>query len=194
MNEPSYRNAIDADAVQIAKLHADSWRANYRGMLNEHYLNGDIDSDRLDVWSRRIGDAPAKQLVMVGEQGGAVVGFICAYEGADTTWGALIDNLHVRPDFMNGGVGTQLLLLAGRWLSERNAQAGTFLWVMEANARARRFYESLGATNSEQIIKTDLPGGSIASNCRYTWRTAQDLAAMAESKLRRGPQVRATSS
>jgi ribosomal protein S18 acetylase RimI-like enzyme len=189
MNEPLYRNAIDADAVQIAKLHADSWRANYRGMLNEDYLNGDIDSDRLDVWTRRIGEAPANQLVIVGEQRGEVVGFVCVYEGADPEWGALIDNLHVRPDFMKGGIGTQLLLRAGRWLSERNAQAGTFLWVMEANVRARRFYERLGATNSEQIIKTDLPGGSIASNCRYTWRTAQDLAAMAASRFPCSPIV-----
>lgn len=187
MNEPIYRKAVDADALQIAKLHADSWRANYRGMLNEDYLNGDIDSDRLDVWARRIGDAPANQLVMVGEQGGAVVGFICVYEGADPAWGALIDNLHVRPDSMARGVGARLLFLAGRWLSERNPQAGAFLWVMAANARARRFYEGLGATNSAQIIKTDLPGGSSAPNCRYTWRTAQDLAAMAASKLRRGP-------
>jgi hypothetical protein len=58
MNEPWYRNAIDADAAQIAKLHADSWRANYRGMLNDHYLNGDIDADLATMAASRARRGP----------------------------------------------------------------------------------------------------------------------------------------
>jgi hypothetical protein len=46
------------DAEQVALVHAGSWRRHYRGAYSDSYLDGDIVTDRLSVWSARLA-APA---------------------------------------------------------------------------------------------------------------------------------------
>jgi hypothetical protein len=50
------RSAIEADAADIAAIHSASWRDAYAGILSPDFLNGDIEQDRLRVWSQRLAD------------------------------------------------------------------------------------------------------------------------------------------
>lgn len=94
-DEPVLLRAADAgDAEGVALLHADSWRRHYRGVYSDAFLDGDVASDRLAVWSARLA-APAGSETVVAEQGGQLVGFVHVVFGADPRWGSLIDNLHV---------------------------------------------------------------------------------------------------
>lgn len=45
-----FREATGADAMAVATLHAESWRAFYRGAYRDEYLDGDVFEDRLRVW------------------------------------------------------------------------------------------------------------------------------------------------
>ena len=45
------RGATLPDAEQIAALHADSWRRNYRGAYPDTFLDGEVFEDRRDAWS-----------------------------------------------------------------------------------------------------------------------------------------------
>src|SRR6185436_17727278 len=90
------RTATLADAEAIASLHADSWRTTYRGAMRDAYLDGDVVTERRAVWQERLATPAPNQHVLVAEQAGAVVGFACAYGGADAVWGTELDNLHVR--------------------------------------------------------------------------------------------------
>jgi hypothetical protein len=92
-----FRVAGAADATAIAALHADSWRRHYRGVYSDGFLDGDIGSDRLAVWSARLAVATSETAyTAVAEDDDGLVGFTHVVFDADPRWGALLDNLHVR--------------------------------------------------------------------------------------------------
>jgi hypothetical protein len=49
-----------------------------------------------------------------------------------------------------------------------------FLWVFEANVRARDFYARLGATVVERAV-VEPPGGGSLAEWRYAWSNIDDL-------------------
>jgi ribosomal protein S18 acetylase RimI-like enzyme len=100
--------------------------------------------------------------------GTTVVGFICGFADEDRDWGSYIDNLHVAGTMQGRGIGRALMRAVAEWLEEVQPARGVYLWVMEANAPARGFYEHLEAASAGTIDLMD-PGGGHAPNCRYVW-------------------------
>ncbi len=47
------REATAAEAATIASLHAESWRAAYRGILTDKFLDNDVHRERLALWQER---------------------------------------------------------------------------------------------------------------------------------------------
>jgi GNAT superfamily N-acetyltransferase len=90
------------------------------------------------------------------------------------TWGALLDNLHVRYGLKRQGVGTRLLGLTAQAVLAARPGSGLYLWVLERNAGARAFYEARGGTCVESVEVLP-PGGDPArlkgkpKGLRYTW-------------------------
>lgn len=70
---------------------------------------------------------------------------------------------------------------AAEWLCRVAPERGVYLWVMEANARARAFYDRLGGSNASVVEKVD-PGGGRAPNCRYVWSSPRELLESCESR------------
>jgi ribosomal protein S18 acetylase RimI-like enzyme len=169
-----FREATPEDAASIAALHAESWRAHYRGAYRDEYLDGDVAVDRLRVWEARLAAPPPNQLVVLAEEDGDLIGFACAYGGHDATWGSLLDNIHVRREHQRRGVGAGLLAEVAAWCRAGYGGSGLYLWVLEQNDRAQRFYRSLGASDQGGEI-SEPPGGGKIHGRRYAWRTVPDL-------------------
>jgi GNAT superfamily N-acetyltransferase len=169
-----FRDATLADAQNIAALHAASWRRAYRGMLRDEYLDTDLESERTRVWVGRLTTPKPKQRVLLAESSDQLAGFACAFGSEDPDLGTLLDNLHVRHDFQDQGIGAGLLMQIASWCQEEFAGEGLFLWVLEPNLQARRFYENLGATKVGAEVWQSPDGGAIPSLC-YAW---SDLAAL----------------
>ena len=112
-----YREANEHDADAIAALHAESWRRHYRGAYLDAYLDGDILSERLEVWTSRLTPPRVNQFTVCARVEGDVVGFAHTTFDQDFKWGALLDNLHVRSDVKRAGIGTRLLSEAASELS-----------------------------------------------------------------------------
>ncbi len=165
------RIATRADTDAIAALHAESSRFAYRGAYTDEYLDGPVYADRARVWDERLSAPPAHQYVVLAEDTDGLAGFACAYGNDDERWGTLVDNLHVRPDRHRQGTGTRLLAEVAAWCRQQYPGSGLYLWVHEQNDRARRFYESLGATEQERRSSV-APGGGTTINCRCVWSTA----------------------
>ena len=168
------RAARAADAEAIAVLHTDSWRRTYRGMMPDAFLDGDVLANRRQVWHERLAMLDPRRLVSVAMDDDQLAGFICTVAGEDPVWGAFIDNLHVAAARHGQGIGRALMQGTARWLRDSGDSGGVYLWVMEANAGARRLYERLGAANAGTVIKED-PGGGRAPNCRYVWPRVEML-------------------
>ncbi len=171
-----YRPAKPSDAESIASLHARSWRENYRGAFLDAFLDGDLPGERLRVWRERLERPPADQLVQLAVEGADLVGFVCAYGGHDPPWGSFVDNLHVAGAAKRTGVGSSLMRQVGAWLVPRYREMGVYLWVLESNASARRFYERLGGQNAGVSIM-ETHGGAMVRSCRYIWPRAEGLCA-----------------
>lgn len=171
----AYRPARREDADAIALLHTRSWRENYRGSLTDAFLDGELPEERLAVWRGRLEDPVESQFVQLALLGDELVGFVCAYGAEDPHWGSLIDNLHVARSAKRRGVGASLMRAAGDWLGSAHPEHPVYLWVLEANGVARRFYESLGAANAGVCVM-ETHGGAVVRSCRYTWPSGRALA------------------
>ncbi len=157
------REAIAADARACAEVHVEGWRWAYRGLLPDAYLDRLSVEDRERMWREGF-EAPGGRVAWVAEAGGRVVGFCVTgpSEDADADRGtAEVYAIYLLPEVVGTGVGRRLFEHAVDDLRRRGFRTAT-LWVLEANERARRFYERAGwrtdgAVNQERIDRANLP-------------------------------------
>lgn len=170
-----YRQVTELDAGAIAALHADSWRRHYRGAYLDSYLDGDILPERRSVWTLRLQPPRRGQFTVCAEAHGEIIGFAHTIFDSDPTWGALLDNLHVRSDAKRAGIGTTLLSETGTALVRDRPGQPLHLWVLDQNAAAQAFYASPGGTNVETSLRGPFPGGGRALGHRYFWPEPSSL-------------------
>jgi ribosomal protein S18 acetylase RimI-like enzyme len=177
-----YREATTDDAKAIADLHADSWRRHYRGAFLDSYLDGDVVADRMAEWTGRLSRPESENwYTVVADLGGVVAGFAHTILDADPTWGAYLDNLHVRHDFKRHGIGARLLIGTAQTVAQRRPSSGLYLWVLEQNVAAQAFYERQGGSRVERELTGPFPGGGYAFSFRYAW---PDPSTLTELSLR----------
>src|SRR6187549_2941734 len=173
------------DASAIARIHTDSWRRHYRGMYSDRYLDGDLYAERLAVWTERMTQNAPDHFTLVADHDGRPVGFAHVALGADTVWGALVENLHVAHSMQRSGVGTLLLERVASMVSERQPHSGIFLWVLEQNEPAIAFYVARQGTLRD--CEPSSPPGKDPRNLhgqpmriRVTWSNPELLLRRAE--------------
>lgn len=172
----TFRTAQLDDAATVARLHADSWRRHYRGAYSDAYLDGDLLTDREQVWSTRLAAAAGTVTVLAEDEAGAA-GFLHLVLDEDERWGSLVDNLHVRHDRQRTGVGGALLRRAAGAVAERARARAMYLWVLEQNHNAQRFYAAMGGSSVEKALVTASGGvpGRLAGapeKLRIVWAEA----------------------
>ncbi len=169
------REASQDDLVNIAELHAQSWRENYNSVLTEKYLNEMVHSDRAKVWEERLNNPPANQYILIAEADGVFCGFVCVYGAKHPKFGTIIDNLHVNSDIKGKGIGTKLLISAATWAVAHYKTDNLYLEVLECNSKAIGFYESLGGKNLD-IAYWYTPCGNKVKEFIYSWGLPENLA------------------
>ena len=162
------RPAAFSDHPAIAKLHAENWRLNYRGILSNDYLDNEVENERLDNWCKKLNNPAPGQFVTVAEYGNNLVGFCSLIINEDPVFGSYIDNLHVSSGQQKSGIGKMMMHNAATTIAEKADSPKMYLWVYEANANARSAYEKMSATNFETLDLANVDG-TISPTCRYTW-------------------------
>src|SRR5579864_900003 len=103
------RAATYSDASAIAKLHANSWRLAYRGVLSDDYLDSQADRDRSNLLEERLNSLAPDQSVFVLGEDGCLIGFACVYANHHPDFGSFLNNLHVAEGRLRLGCGTRLM-------------------------------------------------------------------------------------
>lgn len=172
------RRGGPADAEAIAGLHADSWRRHYRGAYADAYLDGDVEAERLGVWTQRLASQDRSTSTLIAEADGAFVGFVHIVFDADPRWGSLVDNLHVVWARKRARVGSRLMSAAGAAVLQHGG--GLYLWVLEQNVDAQSFYVARGGRRVESRLVPP-PGGRAERlngspvGVRMAWPDPADL-------------------
>jgi GNAT superfamily N-acetyltransferase len=169
------RDAMTADLPAIAEIHASSWRAAYRGILPDAFLDGDLLEERNTRWSGIAERMGPRDNLLIATEGKRAVGFIAGWTsvtlGCEDGYGLFIDNLHVRPDLRGNKYGESLFRALARNATGDNktadAKTGAYLWLLDGNAPAHRFYNRLGGRDGERRM-IEL-GGRTVNETRIVW-------------------------
>lgn len=137
--------ATDGPAVAVVQRRA--WRAKYRGLLSDAFLDG-LDFSYLGTyWIARAAVSPSpRHRLLVAGRPGEVHGTVTTSPSRDTDTPPTIGEvrtLSVDPSSTRRGLGSMLLAAAVDALAADGFVEAT-LWVFEGNAAARMFYESRG--------------------------------------------------
>lgn len=171
----TFRDATASDAEAIAHLHAESWRSAYRGILSSDFLENRVHQERREAWKARFSEAERRPVfVLLAENAAQLAGFACVFPDEDPLWGSYLDNLHVAPGLTGHGIGRDLLSEVARRLRQEGFTGGLYLWIIEQNYRARRFYEELGGAIVGSQIHTMADGREVLA-LRCHWFDPQAL-------------------
>jgi L-amino acid N-acyltransferase YncA len=174
----SVRRARADDAPAIARVHVDSWRSTYAGLLPEDMLVRLSSAEHEARWWRHVlGRFRRRHYVYVAEDKEAgVVGFVSGGRSRDRelAYEAEVYALYLLDEYQGMGLGRALFLRLVDRL-HRECGPGLSVWVLSANP-SRYFYEALGgrrvATRCERM------GGAEVEATAYGWANMADLLAV----------------
>ena len=165
------REATPADADAIAAAHIEGWRAGYRHLLPDDYLDAPefarqrIDRWRAWTWKEGLAGSQVYAAVLHGH----VVGFghcgaermvpLCDQSGSEEGGGLQQDRgevygFYLHPTAWGSGAAAALMDRCHRHLHVAGFRQAT-LWVLRDNPRARGFYERAGwrVTGREMVFQ-----------------------------------------
>ena len=159
---PRIRVAVPGDAAAIARIRVDSWRTTYAAIVPASILDR-MDVERNETWIAGLIDQPAPRATLVVEApAGTVRGYALAAPGRDADVDGLgeLEAIYLAPEARGTGLGRPLLEAAVAGL-ERAGFETVVLWVLTANAGARRFYERAGFRPDGAARSLDFDGVPI---------------------------------
>lgn len=183
MAETILRAASPDDAGLLSKLDVAVWRASYDGILSREILDAlDRHPHHDSAFFASILDrGGVSEWIWLVERSGEPVGF-CHFglcRAAGSGYGGEVERLYLVPSAQGLGLGTRIMGAAARRLvAERLTPIRTT--VFEANARARRFYERLGAEEVGRQIAFEDQGRPVWERV-YGWPDAAPLMALCEA-------------
>ncbi len=176
-SEVELRPARASDAAAIAKVHVETWRATYAGVVPDAYLVSMTESKQALQWNHTIrratapGSAPEAVLAAVATDvpGGRIVGFgSCGpargQRGSGPRGGEIF-TLYVAPDWQGQGIGRRLLGDLFARLHEGGLNQAV-IWVLAANP-TRFFYEALGGRRAAE--RKERFAGVELEEAAYAW-------------------------
>ena len=142
------RSAIPEDAAEMASVHVQAWGESYAEIVPADALARLTVKNRERFWAEYIPVAEDRGAgVWVAEDGAGgdprIIGFANAGPARDDDAVDEVYCIYLLRSCWDRGLGRQLLATCLDHCRTR-ARSTVTLWVLEANSRARRFYEKAG--------------------------------------------------
>lgn len=151
------------DLSAVSNVYEQSWKFAYQGIIPQAFLDGIQQGS----WSQNIVQPGRQSLVML--DGGRIIGTssICPSRFEEMAgWGEII-SIYLLPAYMGKGCGLPLMNAAVHELVKMGFD-DIFLYVLEENHRARRFYETFGFRPSGNCLQNDI-GGKLLTELQYVY-------------------------
>jgi len=159
------RKAVIADASGIAKVHVDSWRSTYSGIVPDEYLKNLSYESREMMWKKGI---PHGHIFIAENEEGEVVGFACGGQersGEYENFHGELYAIYILKEYQGRGLGKKLVAAVVRQLLGKNI-TNMLVLVLEEN-KSCLFYEALGARKLDSL-EVEI-GGKTLKEAVYGW-------------------------
>ncbi|MGI9414102.1 MAG: GNAT family N-acetyltransferase, partial [Hyphomicrobiales bacterium] len=142
------RIARPEDAETIARIHVESWRETYPGIIPDDVLAGLDISEKAAMWANSIAE-PGVDVFVGGAGEDALTGFGCCGARADVPdrFEGEFRAIYVLKEGQGTGLGRGLMRAMAGALSARGHRSAA-LRVARDNAPARDFYVRLGGVEA----------------------------------------------
>lgn len=166
------RKATINDAEGIAKVHVDSWRTTYKGVIPDDFLSKLSYKKRTDLWIKNI-EKEDNFVVLAENPEGEIIGFADCGKRETVPNSGDLTSIYILKEYHGRGLGKELLrqlFLHFKFLGYQNI----FVDVLEDN-KTRYFYEHFGAKFyglNEIII-----GGKVLNELIYEWDNIDEVIA-----------------
>ena len=163
------RAARRGDIAAIAKVHVETWRATYAGIITDEYLVSMTESKQALQWDGWVRRARVPEVVLVAEAddvpGGRIIGFGNCGRARGAPRSGEVFTLYVTPDWQGQGIGRRLLaeLFTELYAGGLN---DAVVWVLSANP-SRFFYEVMGGKRIAE--RPDQFAGAKLVETAYAW-------------------------
>ncbi len=170
-----YRRASIHDAEAVARVHCESWRTTYPGLIPDHVIDAKSDPEkRTHGWRKSIATQP--ETLWLADQNGEVVGFAdggIAREPNDGFSGQLF-GIYLLKSAQRKGFGRALV---GHVFDDLQAKGHTCarVEVLATNLPAIRFYQGLGA-HYVRNVPFEMMGETLIESV-YGWDRLPDVTA-----------------
>ena len=160
------REATIHDAKGIAKVHVDSWRTTYKGIIPDDFLNNLSYEQRTELWIHNI-ERKDNFLLVAENTKGEIIGFADFWKRDTNTIPNSSDltSIYLLEEYQGKGMGRKSLERLFLKIKQLGYQS-IFVEVLAEN-KTRYFYEYYGAKLYKTVqVKI---GGKILDEIVYIW-------------------------
>ncbi|MFC5602287.1 GNAT family N-acetyltransferase [Sporosarcina koreensis] len=165
-----FREAVLGDEEGIARVHVDSWRTTYKGIVSDSVLQNLSYEQRAENWRRGIG---SNALYVAEDESGSIVGFATGGKERSSNYEAdgELYAIYLLQEVQGQGIGKKLTQLIAQNLKKQGFTS-MLVWVLEQNP-SKKFYESLGGLPIDETM-IDI-GGEDFKEIAYYWDNIEAL-------------------
>lgn len=165
------RKAVLTDASGVAKVHVDSWRTTYKGIIPDEYLTNLTYEGREQIWENNI---PKGNVFVAENEKEKIIGFSTGGKERSGEYQGFKGELYaiyILKEYQGQGIGRLLVKPIMEEL-EKSGIHSMLVLVLEDN-QSRLFYESLGAKVIDKV-EIEIAGKKL-KELVYGWENIRTI-------------------
>lgn len=171
------RPAEERDIPGMARVHVETWKTTYRGIVSDRYLDHlSVEWDLGRGFGSWVRQPPSGWKEFIAERDAVVVGFAGggACQDAQTGFSGELGVIYVLREHQRAGIGRALVRAVVDHLRS-TGRTDMLVWVLKENP-CRAFYEKIGGTLAQERVVG--VAGEKHPEVGYGWR---DLGALSRT-------------
>ena len=141
---------------EISDIYVRSWKSAYRGIVPQEYL----DELTGNKWVGILSGNQFDSFVILDNDRYIGTSATCkARDEKMKDWGEIV-SLYLLPEYFGKGYAEPLFMYAVNDLLEKGYDQ-IYLWVLEKNIRAQRFYEKCGFSKTGDTMQMEILGEKL---------------------------------
>lgn len=144
------------DFESIGGIYVRSWQAAYKGIIPQDYL----DSLSAMHWLPFLKDDQYESYVIMDDEKYAGTSCICSARDEEMKGWGEIASIYLLPEYWGTGYAEHLMKAVMGALIKQGFK-GVYLWVLDGNIQARKFYEKYGFIKTFDMMKTTVSGKEL---------------------------------